>query len=131
MTMLTMPDGIKVEQGGPEDKATWWTCTACEFTGPNVGSNEAGEHVCMGIICGGKTLNPDTPRIPWYDSYCCHALLDYVKAFDNLILTIDEGEISGRIDVDGKGIWISDGWTDIPMLPFNYCPFCGTKRNPE
>jgi hypothetical protein len=60
--MLEMPDGRMVPQNGPEDRATWWTCTQCGFTGPAVGSNPEGEHRCMGIICGGKTLNPTSPK---------------------------------------------------------------------
>jgi hypothetical protein len=63
-TLLRMPDGRMVRQGGPEDRATWWTCQQCHFTGPAVGSNERGEHVCMGILCGGKTMNPAVPRLP-------------------------------------------------------------------
>ncbi len=63
-TLLRLPDGRMVAQGGPEDRATWWTCQQCHFTGPAVGSNERGEHVCMGILCGGKTMNPAVPRLP-------------------------------------------------------------------
>lgn len=51
-TMLKMPDGREVEQGGPEDRATWWTCTQCNFTGPHVGTDPEG-----------KTLNPNVPRM--------------------------------------------------------------------
>src|SRR5271154_4118094 len=60
---LKMPDGREVEQSGPEDRATWWTCKSCGFTGPAVGSDPNGEHRCMGIICGGRNMNPNTPKI--------------------------------------------------------------------
>ena len=38
----------------------WWTCCECGFTGPFVGETEDGRHACMGIICNGIKLNPDT-----------------------------------------------------------------------
>lgn len=61
MTMLKMPDGREVEAGGPEDMATWWTCSRCAWTGPFVGTDSEGEKRCMGS-CGGKTLNPNVPK---------------------------------------------------------------------
>ncbi len=130
MTMLTMPNGTKVEQGGPEDKATWWTCGYCGFKGPHVGSNDKDEPACL-ASCGGKTKNPNAPRIPWFDLYCCPLLIDYVESFKSVDLSIGEGQISGYVTIDGKGVFITDGWNSLPMLPFNYCPFCGEKRNPE
>jgi hypothetical protein len=62
MTKLYMPDGREVEQGSPEDMATWWTCGGCGFRGPHVGSSPDGGHRCLGIICGGVTKNPNVPR---------------------------------------------------------------------
>lgn len=62
--MLEMPDGKLVPQNGPEDRATWWTCTQCGFTGPAVGTNPEGVRRCMGIICGGVKLNPTSPKSP-------------------------------------------------------------------
>jgi len=61
MTKLYMPDGREVEQGGPEDMATWWTCRGCGFRGPLVGSRPDGSHRCLGS-CGGVTENPNAPR---------------------------------------------------------------------
>jgi hypothetical protein len=60
---LKMPDGREVDQGGPEDRATWWTCGSlgCNFRGPNVGADDSGQPRCMGS-CGGKTPNPNVPR---------------------------------------------------------------------
>lgn len=61
---LYMPDGTAVEQGGPEDRATWWTCKVCGFTGPHVGAHADGRKVCRGISCsdGNVTKNPGVPR---------------------------------------------------------------------
>lgn len=56
-----MPDGTEVEQGGPEDQATWKTCYVCEHTGPHVGTDKRGRNACMGS-CGGIRPNPDIPR---------------------------------------------------------------------
>jgi hypothetical protein len=50
-----LPNGFV--QGGQEDRATWWTCSRCHFTGPLVGTREDGAHGCMGS-CGGITPNP-------------------------------------------------------------------------
>lgn len=61
---LIMSDGRECEQGSPEDKATWWRCAQCGFTGPAVGSNLDGEPRCMGIMCNGVTPNPNVPHIP-------------------------------------------------------------------
>lgn len=61
---LRMSDGTEVEQGGPEDRATWWTCTRCFFTGPHVGTDEHGQRACMGVICRGVALNPNVLRLP-------------------------------------------------------------------
>ena len=59
---LYLPDGTACEQGSAEDRATWWTCSVCSFTGPHVGSNEKGGHACMGS-CGGTEKNPNVPRL--------------------------------------------------------------------
>jgi hypothetical protein len=64
MTLLRMPGtGEMVEQGSDKDRATWIQCGACDFRGPHVGYNEAGEPRCMGS-CGGVKLNEAVPRIP-------------------------------------------------------------------
>lgn len=61
---LRMPrTGEMVEQGGPEDRATWLTCQVCSFTGPHVGLTEDGEPACLGS-CGGVKPNPEAPRLP-------------------------------------------------------------------
>lgn len=62
MLLYTL-NGDKVKQGSPEDKATWWTCSYCNFTGPHVGSIEPSGRTkrCM-ASCGGKHLNPNAPR---------------------------------------------------------------------
>lgn len=64
--MLMMPDGTEVEQNGPEDKATWWTCWVCGFKGPAVGADKQGRHACMGIMCDGVELNPTSPKDAGY-----------------------------------------------------------------
>jgi len=52
MSQVEMPDGTLVGQGGPEDRATWLTCTYCKFTGPLVGTEpSSGEHRCI-ASCG-------------------------------------------------------------------------------
>jgi len=61
MGKVYMPDGTEVEQGGPEDQATWKTCFVCEHTGPHVGTDKQGRNACMGS-CGGIRPNPDIPR---------------------------------------------------------------------
>ena len=64
MTTVVMPDGVSVEQGGPEDRATWWTCERCGFNGPNVGETTGGgQRRCRGS-CGGVWDNPNVPRLP-------------------------------------------------------------------
>ena len=69
---LLMPDGTEVEQGGPEDRATWWTCSQCGFTGPHVGftMDRAGFFLkrCLGS-CGGENLNPNVPRASSTDAH--------------------------------------------------------------
>lgn len=50
-----LPNGFI--QGSPEDRATWWTCSACSFKGPYVGSRPDGTHGCLGS-CGGTEPNP-------------------------------------------------------------------------
>ena len=59
---LKMPDGREVEQGSPEDRATWWSCSRCGFHGPNVGTRADGTKGCM-ASCGGETQNPNVPRV--------------------------------------------------------------------
>lgn len=59
---LKMPDGRMVEQGGPEDRATWWYCSKCGFHGPNVGLDAQDKKACMGS-CGGIKENPNVPRL--------------------------------------------------------------------
>jgi len=60
--MLKMPEtGEMVEQGGPEDRATWLMCGSCGFRGPHVGFNKDGDPRCLGS-CGGVTENPKVPR---------------------------------------------------------------------
>lgn len=69
---LQMSDGRLVDQGGPEDRATWWKCGQCQFTGPNVGSgSQKGTHRCMGVLCGGVEENPNVPRVPGYHAAKC------------------------------------------------------------
>lgn len=58
-------DGRKTYQGSPEDRATWWTCKRCEFTGPNVGADTDGKRACLGS-CGGVVPNETVPRAPSY-----------------------------------------------------------------
>jgi len=50
-----LPNGLI--QGSPEDRATWWTCTVCQFTGPYVGTTADGKKACLGVICGGVKPN--------------------------------------------------------------------------
>lgn len=52
-TML--PSGVV--QGSSEDRATWWQCGACGFTGPYVGETVTGDRACLGS-CGGVNPNP-------------------------------------------------------------------------
>ena len=60
---LYLPDGTPVLQGSHEDRATWWTCSQCGFTGPHVGTNaRTGAKRCLGIFCDGDTENPNVPR---------------------------------------------------------------------
>lgn len=66
--MLVLPDGTPVEQGSPEDRATWWSCETCGFHGPHVGSNAEGKKACMGIFCNGVTPNPNVPRVSGYSA---------------------------------------------------------------
>ena len=62
--MLKMPEtGEMVEQGGPEDRATWMTCDQCGFWGPNVGYDDWYRPACLGS-CGGVSPNPAAPRLP-------------------------------------------------------------------
>ena len=60
---LYLPDGTPVEQGSPEDKATWWTCSHCGFTGPHVGEDKNGEKRCMGSCGVDVKPNPNVPRL--------------------------------------------------------------------
>lgn len=53
--MHRLPNGLI--QGSPEDRATWWTCTWCDFTGPFVGTTPEGKKACL-ASCGGVTPNP-------------------------------------------------------------------------
>jgi hypothetical protein len=64
---LQMPDGRIVVQGGPEDRAAWWTCAYCEFTGPHVGMGADGKRGCQGSCAVRPTTpNPNVPREPSY-----------------------------------------------------------------
>jgi hypothetical protein len=62
---LILPaDGREVEQGSAEDRATWWTCSLCHYTGPFVMSTSIGDRRCF--PCGGETDNPHVPRALGY-----------------------------------------------------------------
>lgn len=90
MTMLQMPlTGELVEQGGPEDRATWLICGYCSFNGPHVGYTEEGKPACMGS-CGGVKANPKVPRLPHGKSYDVKSLSrqQLVRLFENFLNAI-------------------------------------------
>lgn len=60
---IYMPDGREVEQGGPEDRATWWTCAICGHTGPHVGVQPNGSRRCVGSCGDDVAHNPNVPRV--------------------------------------------------------------------
>lgn len=55
-------------QGGPEDRAHWWTCSVCHFTGPLVGLCEDGKTRACLASCGGVDPNPETTTFKQEDA---------------------------------------------------------------
>lgn len=64
------------------------------------------------------------PEIPG----CCEEFREWWKVMDEIHLPVGEGEISGAVNLEDDHLSIDDGWTFVPNLKFNFCPFCGKKQ---
>lgn len=50
-----------------------------------------------------------------------------IKNINSVSWNIDEGEISGFVEINLQKIHFNDGWNSYPDIIFNYCPVCGIK----
>jgi hypothetical protein len=60
--------------------------------------------------------------------YCCDNMEILINSFKCKHISTGEGEISGSVSVDITGVDISDGWTNLPKIVFNFCPYCGEAQ---